>query len=340
MKATSPMNLKLVTFCVVILDSVFLALPAIGSDKIPALASVPMDLPAPESQDFVLRRADLETQLKNFQAAAYAFNSKRAADQTDEDFNSLESQRRDYIKAAKAFNTALATAIKNSSTTSKVAHLQKEFESLNQEIALDRQVIRNFGFEKTVDELEYWESLPARQIEDAKDKFKGMLFDAALGAVSDTANTIGSLDPREVDALSRLAVAEGEPSIRMVGDAQDIHKTLEFLDKSKTVYEAADAIKKRKMLEASVELAGLASRNPAFGLLLKADTWILCQVGQSVNAVYQVHRLTQMNEADLILLKSRSQKLKAEVDQLTSVKKELARLSSQQDSTELVEKPR
>ena len=94
------------------------------------------------------------------------------------------------------------------------------------------------------------------------------------------------------------------------------------------------------MFEAAVKLGGLASKNPAFGLLLTADSWAAYQVYQSGTAVISVQNLTKVNEGDLILLKSRSEKLKKEVNQLTSVKKQLAKLSADYDSTTLVTKPK
>jgi hypothetical protein len=92
------------------------------------------------------------------------------------------------------------------------------------------------------------------------------------------------------------------------------------------------------MLDAAVALGGLASKNPAFGLLLTADGWAAYQVYQSATAVKIVHALTRVNEGDLILLKSRSEKLKHEVTQLTGVKKQLAAASADCDSTNLVRK--
>jgi hypothetical protein len=125
----------------------------------------------------------------------------------------------------------------------------------------------------------------------------------------------------------------------IVAGANDVHRALEFLDKTKGAYEATDAFRKKQMLDAAVGLGGLASKNPAFGLLLTADRWAAYQVYQSVNAVKTVHDLTNANEGDLILLKSRSEKLKNEVNQLAHVKKQLVELSGKNDSTKLVKKP-
>jgi hypothetical protein len=166
-----------------------------------------------------------------------------------------------------------------------------------------------------------------------------MLFNATLSSVSEAAGAVGSLTPEEVDALNRLADAQGAALLGIVAGANDVHRALEFLDRTKGAYEAADAVRKKQMLDAAVKLGGLASKNPAFGLLLTADEWAAYQVYQSATAVKTVHDLTKVNEGDLILLKSRSETLKNEVDQLTAVKKQLDKLSSDHDSTKLVKKP-
>ncbi len=166
-----------------------------------------------------------------------------------------------------------------------------------------------------------------------------MLFDATLGAVSESVGAVGSLTQEEVDALNRLADVQGELASEIVAGANDLNRTLEFLDKAKRAYETADAVRRGQMLDAAVKLGGLASRNPAFGLLLTADEWATYQLYRSATAVKTVHDLTKANEGDLILLKSRSEKLKNEVNQLTGVKKQLAHLSPECDSTKLVNKP-
>lgn len=246
----------------------------------------------------------------------------------------LETERKQYIDAVNRFNLEVEQAI-----CAQVAHLQNQFESLTQQIGLDRQVIKNFGFEKTVEEIEYWGNLPTRQVEDAKSAFKTLLLDAILDSVSEAAGAVGSLTSDEVDALNRLAGAQGAPPLGIVAGAKDLHKSLDFLDKTKGAYEAADAVKRAQILETVIKLGGLASNNHAFGLLLSADGWAAYQVYQSATAMTAVRDLTKTNERDLILLKSRSEKLKAEVDQFTGVKKQLAELDSKCDSTKLVKKP-
>jgi len=240
------------------------------------------------------------------------------------------------MHAAEAFKTDVGKFVEVHKCCAQVPGLQSQFDLLTQDINLDRQVVQNFGFDKTVDQIEYWGDLPSRQIEDAKTAFRSMLFDATLGTASEAAGAVGSLTPDQVDALNRLAGAEGEPPLGIVAGARNVHDALEFLDKSKRAYEAADARTRGRMLEAAVALGGLASENHAFGLLLTADGWAAFEVYQSVTAVKTVQNLTKLNEGDLILLKSRSEKLARGVNQLIVVKKHLAEMGANCDSTSLV----
>ena len=316
--------------------------PSILPAQIPKIAELPDTMPTQQRQKLSQERESLVVQKNELVKQAGEHNSKCSAVPKDtpewkncsDEQSKLEAGRNRYIDAVNRFNRAVEQA-----HCSQIAELQNQFESLTQQINLDRQVVQNFGFEKTVAQIEYWGSLPERQVEDAKDAFKTVLFDATLGSVGEAAGAVGSLTSEEVDALNRLADIQGAPPLGIVAGARDVHKALEFLDRSKLAYEGAEAVRKGQMLDAAVKLGSLASKNPAFSLLLRADGWAAYQVYQSATAVKTVHDLTKVNEGDLILLKSRSEKLKNEVNQLTGVKKQVAELSSKCDSTGLVEKP-
>jgi hypothetical protein len=211
-------------------------LPTAIADDLPALATISTTLPDEERETFTQQKLALEIQLKNLQAAAAAFNARTAENQTDGEFNAVQAQRAAYVKAAEAFNNSLAMAVKANTPCVHVAQLQHEFQSLTHQIELDRQVIQNFGFARTVAEIEYWGRLPARQVEDAKTAFKAMLFDATLDSISEAAGVLGSLTASEVDALNRLADTEGASPLRIVAGANDVHRALEFLDKAKRAY--------------------------------------------------------------------------------------------------------
>lgn len=322
----------------------------LATDKAPKIAKIPDGLPA--DQDGPLRKhlADIAALRNTFNTAMEGYNQTPRTgievgspqeSELNQKIGAVNKARAAYIFEVMKFNRKVAsstTAMITNSPCLIVAQLQTQFQSLNQQIALDQQVLRNFGFEKTVAEIEYWGNLSARQVEDAKNTFKNMLFDAALGSISEAAHSVGSLTSGEIDALNRLADAQGGPSLGIVAGAKDVHRALEFLDKAKGGYEAADAARKGQMLDAALKLGGLACKNPAYNLLLTADAWAAYQVFNSITAVKTVHNLTKVLEGDLILLKARSEKLTTEVNQLTGVKKELAKLSSECDSSNLVKK--
>ena len=127
-----------------------------------------------------------------------------------------------------------------------------------------------------------------------------------------------------------------ERPLGIVAGARDVHKALEFLQKAHEDYGMLDDLRKHDLMSAAAKLAGMASKNPAFGLLLDADQWAAYQVYGSVNAVNQVHKLTLIGEGDLQLLKTVSDRLRNEVNQLTGVKKQLAYLGPKCSSTNLV----
>lgn len=82
---------------------VFSGAPAQAA-PIPALAKIPDGISQKQSDALNQRKQLLEAELKRFQAAAAAFNAKPAADQTDQEFNALQTQRSNYIQAVRAFN--------------------------------------------------------------------------------------------------------------------------------------------------------------------------------------------------------------------------------------------
>ena len=232
----------------------------------------------------------------------------------------------------------------NSETNSpclKLAQLQNQFQYLMQDIEVNRQVIKNFGFDKTVEQIEYFGTLEERQVEEAKEEFNSMLLDAVLSSTTDEAGKIGSLDSETIDVLNRLADAQGSPELgEFVDKADQVNKALKLLKKTKSVYKIANAAKKGEILKSVIKLGGLICSAPWWlTMLAEADRWAVYEAYQAGNAVYMVQQLTKANEGDLILLKSRSEKLRDEVNLLTSIKKKIAILSSECDSSKLSRKP-
>lgn len=71
---------------------------------IPALARIPDGVSQKQMDALSQRKQVLEAELKNFQAAAAAFNAKSADDQTDQEFSALQTRRANYVQAVQAFN--------------------------------------------------------------------------------------------------------------------------------------------------------------------------------------------------------------------------------------------
>jgi hypothetical protein len=83
---------------------------ALHAGRIPALGAIPEALPDATRAPFVLRRQALEGELAAFKAAAAAFNAKSANDQSDADYDALQSERARYIQEAVKFNDDLGAA--------------------------------------------------------------------------------------------------------------------------------------------------------------------------------------------------------------------------------------
>jgi hypothetical protein len=81
------------------------------ADPIPALANIPNNLNAEQKAKLTQQKQVLENELKNFQAAAGAFNAKPAKDQTDQDYDALQSQRSSYIQSATTFNQEVDSSV-------------------------------------------------------------------------------------------------------------------------------------------------------------------------------------------------------------------------------------
>jgi hypothetical protein len=222
----------------------------------------------------------------------------------------------------------------------EVPELQARFRSLSERVQVDQQVVRNFGFDKTTEQIEQWGAIPAAQMEDAKKEFRQILLDASLASITKGVETVGSLTPQEVGLLNHLADAEGAPPLGIVAGARNVATALNFLDKSRGSVAAMDAARQEHVLDASVNLGGLLLKNPAYGLLLSADEWALYQVYQSSDAVLKVRRLTELNEGDLKLLRDRSDQLKKEVADLKAVRADLTATGRACDSTNLFQPQR
>jgi hypothetical protein len=79
--------------------------------KIPALRTVPTELPGEMRERLSTRRQGLTKELKDFQADANEFNAKLPEDQSDAEYNALQARRAQYIDKATAFNRDVISAV-------------------------------------------------------------------------------------------------------------------------------------------------------------------------------------------------------------------------------------
>lgn len=83
---------------------VCLTTPSVAQDKIPAFAEIPPILTAEDQSALNRAKADLEDNYLKFKSAADHFSAKSAENQSDEEFEALQDQKRKHIKAVLDFN--------------------------------------------------------------------------------------------------------------------------------------------------------------------------------------------------------------------------------------------
>jgi len=97
------------------------------AQKLPALREVPDALPVEAYTKFSQQRAQLEVELKAFQADAKAFNEKRAENQSDTEYQALQGRKMKYIEKVKAFNEEVkAKGLANVSAATQTYIIQLE----------------------------------------------------------------------------------------------------------------------------------------------------------------------------------------------------------------------
>ena len=81
-----------------------------AADKLPAIASVPPGFPLEVRTRLEERRSQLEAARTEFLHAAKVFNDKAAKDQSDAEFNAVQTQRTNYGRSVEAFNREVRLA--------------------------------------------------------------------------------------------------------------------------------------------------------------------------------------------------------------------------------------
>lgn len=106
----SPYPLFIAAWCAACL---WLTAPVIhAADKIPALLGVPTILPENEQGQLNQRKQELELHYAAFKKAGDLFSAKKAKDQTDEEFNTLQVERKRVIEDRNFFNQTIGLRVR------------------------------------------------------------------------------------------------------------------------------------------------------------------------------------------------------------------------------------
>lgn len=123
-----------------------LGLPAArAADSIPALAAVSSELAAKDQQAFGQRKQALAGEFAAFKAAADAFNGKSAANQSDAEFDAIQSRRTHYIAAARDFNADVAAAVREFRIIKGMDALARQLDWSDQKQARLDQALRDLA---------------------------------------------------------------------------------------------------------------------------------------------------------------------------------------------------
>ncbi len=260
---------------------------------------------------------------------------------------------------------------------SKVTMLQDSFRLLNEQIELDRQVIANFGFDRTVADFERAAALPQAQVGEGIEGIKKLLFEESMrtaraeiikqlqsgsAALVQTAgreivtgaagrlaaSAKGNISPEALEVIKRLGI--GNPDlVRKATLDKDLEAALEILDRATLSYSVGSDLAKRQLLEAGLTLVEelvveklTTYATPAgagwVGLMLSVDKWAWMLAYESADAVMTVRRLTKSTTGELKLLTNRADANRKRVLQLVSVRARLQDLGRQCDSSKLAKK--
>src|SRR5271166_2247234 len=111
----------------------FLVLAPAVSGKVPGLVPIPDTLPEPLRSALASQRQQLVSELGAFQAAADAFNAKKAGDQSDAEYYAILARQSRYVTRATVFNVEVnmdALALRLGWAPTRIARLDVALHSL------------------------------------------------------------------------------------------------------------------------------------------------------------------------------------------------------------------
>src|SRR5271157_1942168 len=226
-----------------------------------------------------------------------------------------------------------------------VAHAQDDFNRFSGQVETDRQILQNFGFPRTVDEMESWtqysEKAQKEYKRQAQDEVIGKFFQSIHLRAQEMAATpqitrqravglynlfkaTGVKDRALFDALA--AAGRGDPQIpeRMLWEK--ITNRIEKLNDAREVVQTEDQA--LSIFNSMLNVAGWLAPElaPELMSILKDATWIGYATYTHAEVAYGLHkvdRLTTLTEAQLKDLEPVTRRLKQDVDGLVAAKKVL-----------------
>lgn len=239
-----------------------------------------------------------------------------------------------------------------------IARAQDDFIRLGAQVELDRQILRNLGFDQSVAEMEAWtqygEEAQRAYTRGAQNEVIGKFLQALQLKAAAAAATpqmssqqavslynlfkaTGVKDPALFDALA--AAGRGDPQIpeRMLW--VQVTDGLGKLNKARTIIQTDDQA--ASIFRSMLDVAGWIAPELAPALSIVKDAmWIGYATYSHAEVAYgryRVDRLTTLDEAQLRTLEPVTRRLKQDVDGLVATKRFLQ--SAGIDSTTLVRRP-
>jgi hypothetical protein len=248
------------------------------------------------------------------------------------------------------------------------AKADEAYHDLKRRIAIDEQIIRNFGFSQRAADIQAWTELGEEARQSYEKKAHGILVDLAFGVIEGglrsmvaTARVMSNPLKDQILTLFKAAhINEDDPAYQIaqkVGQTLTVkraHILVRRLEQMKEGYDAGKDVKEtykgienvseHATVEDSLDLAHSVLSvggwfNPNIKLLAKdLDTISLAVYATQYNvAKYQISRLTRLSETQLKRLPEVMSKLKADIEQLRNLEKALKSLPTC-DSTKFVHK--
>jgi hypothetical protein len=242
-----------------------------------------------------------------------------------------------------------------------VSQAQDNFLRFKAQVEVDRQILQNFGFARTIDEMESWtqygEKAQEKYIRQAQNKVIEKFFQSvhlkaeSMAATphlsSERAVSLYNLFKRSgikdkvlLDALA--AAGRGEPKIPERALWEEVTKYLERSNDAREVLQSDDDA--MDMFNSMLDVAGWFA--PELGpeiSIAKDATWIGYATytwGKKEHGLYEVNRLTTLTEAQLKGLEPVTRRLKQDVDGLVGAKKVLEwAKGANSNSVDFVRKP-